>query len=120
MWPTRSTGDQAGILTEPGVLSQRVERGWSPSLMPRVQNHRLQLRVHQLACRKLEDWKSKVNSQPASPARSMAGPRTSHIPVEPRRHDRFPASSGGCVCPSCAPLEIWMPLRLEAALHPED
>ena len=47
MWQTRSTGAQAGILTEPGVLSQWVERGWRRCHTPRVQ--KLQLHVHQLA-----------------------------------------------------------------------
>lgn len=47
MWLTRSTGAQAGILTEPGVLSQWVERGWRRCHTPRVQ--KLQLHVHQLA-----------------------------------------------------------------------
>ena len=55
MWLTRSTGAQAGILTEPGVLSQWVERGWRRCHTPRVQ--KLQLHVHQLArLKKLGDW----------------------------------------------------------------
>lgn len=48
MWLSCSAGTQAGILTEPGVLSQWVERDRRWCDIPRAQRHELQLHVHSI------------------------------------------------------------------------